>query len=43
MAQKMEAAGVELIELSGGTYESLAFTEKRDSTKRREGCVRCFN
>ncbi|KAH9819696.1 hypothetical protein DFH28DRAFT_33952 [Melampsora americana] len=37
MAKHMEAAGVELIELSGGTYENLPFEEKKDSTKRREG------
>ncbi|EGG10388.1 uncharacterized protein MELLADRAFT_33909 [Melampsora larici-populina 98AG31] len=37
MAKQMEAAGVELIELSGGTYENLPFEEKKDSTKRREG------
>jgi len=32
----LESLGVDVIELSGGTYESLAFTHKRDSTKRRE-------
>ena len=35
--QKLEAAGIHLIELSGGTYESMAFAHKKDSTKRREG------
>jgi len=33
---KLESAGMHLIELSGGTYESMAFTHKKDSTKRRE-------
>ncbi|RJE22486.1 NADH oxidase [Aspergillus sclerotialis] len=28
--------GLDFIELSGGTYESLAFEHKRDSTKRRD-------
>ncbi|KAH9819697.1 hypothetical protein DFH28DRAFT_1105412 [Melampsora americana] len=37
MAKRMEAAGVELIELSGGTYEYVPFEEKKDSTRRREG------
>lgn len=37
MARKMEAAGVQLIELSGGTYEDLPFIEKKESTLRREG------
>jgi 2,4-dienoyl-CoA reductase-like NADH-dependent reductase (Old Yellow Enzyme family) len=32
----LEAAGLDLIELSGGTYESMAFEHKRDSTKKRE-------
>jgi hypothetical protein len=27
---------MDLIELSGGTYESLAFEHKRESTKKRE-------
>lgn len=35
--QKLEAAGMHLIELSGGTYESMAFSHKKESTKRREG------
>lgn len=34
--QKLEEAGVHLIELSGGTYESMAFSHKKDSTKKRE-------
>lgn len=36
MAVRLEAAGVDLIELSGGTYESLGFHHKKDSTKKRE-------
>lgn len=36
MAIRLEAAGVDLIELSGGTYESGAFHHKKDSTKKRE-------
>jgi 2,4-dienoyl-CoA reductase-like NADH-dependent reductase (Old Yellow Enzyme family) len=31
--QKLEEAGMHLIELSGGTYESMAFSHKKDSTK----------
>lgn len=34
--QKLEQAGMHLIELSGGTYESMAFDHKKESTKRRE-------
>lgn len=34
----LEALGVELVELSGGTYENWkVLTEKRESTKKREG------
>ncbi|KAJ9112636.1 hypothetical protein QFC19_000656 [Naganishia cerealis] len=36
LCQQLEAAGLDLIELSGGTYESLAFEHKRESTKQRE-------
>jgi hypothetical protein len=36
MAIRLEAAGVDLIELSGGTYESTAFRHATDSTKARE-------
>lgn len=36
MAVRLESAGVDLIELSGGTYESMAFSHKKDSTKKRE-------
>lgn len=34
LCKKLEASGLDFVELSGGTYESLAF--KRDSTKKRE-------
>ncbi|KAK9894772.1 FMN-linked oxidoreductase [Cystobasidium minutum MCA 4210] len=34
--EKLEQAGIHLIELSGGTYESMAFSHKKESTKRRE-------
>ncbi|EPQ57037.1 FMN-linked oxidoreductase [Gloeophyllum trabeum ATCC 11539] len=37
MVEKLEEARVDLIELSGGTYESLAFEHKKESTRRREG------
>lgn len=33
---RLEKAGVDFIELSGGTYEELAFTHKKESTKARE-------
>jgi 2,4-dienoyl-CoA reductase-like NADH-dependent reductase (Old Yellow Enzyme family) len=36
MATRLEGAGVDLIELSGGTYESMAFMHKKESTKKRE-------
>ncbi|KZT29212.1 FMN-linked oxidoreductase [Neolentinus lepideus HHB14362 ss-1] len=36
MVERLEAARVDLIELSGGTYETNAFQHK-ESTKRREG------
>lgn len=40
VCSRLEAKGVDFIELSGGTYEELAFGpsrhEKRDSTKQRE-------
>lgn len=32
----LEAASFDFVELSGGTYESLAFAHKRESTKKRE-------
>jgi len=31
--QKLESAGIHLIELSGGTYESMAFSHMKESTK----------
>lgn len=41
LCANLEAHGVDFIELSGGTYEELAFsptkTQKRESTKKREG------
>lgn len=36
MSKKLEAAGVDLIELSGGTYESGGFEHKKESTVARE-------
>jgi len=33
----LEATHFDFVELSGGTYESLAFEHKRESTKQREG------
>ncbi|GAA6005645.1 hypothetical protein JCM10207_005281 [Rhodosporidiobolus poonsookiae] len=36
VCQKLAEMGVELIELSGGTYESGAFEHKKESTKKRE-------
>ena len=36
LCQKLEAARFDFVELSGGTYENLAFAHKRDSTKKRE-------
>ena len=35
LCKKLEAAGLDFVELSGGTYEALGF-QKRDSTKARE-------
>ncbi|GAA5921372.1 hypothetical protein JCM1841_002462 [Sporobolomyces salmonicolor] len=37
LCQRLDEAGVDLIELSGGTYESGAFEHKKESTKKREG------
>jgi hypothetical protein len=37
MAVRLEAMGVELLELSGGTYELMPFEEKKASTLKREG------
>ena len=36
MCQALERARFDFVELSGGTYESLAFEHKRESTKKRE-------
>lgn len=36
LCQTLEAVRFDYVELSGGTYESLAFTHKRDSTRKRE-------
>ena len=36
LCAKLEENGLDFVELSGGTYESLAFEHKRESTKKRE-------
>lgn len=36
ICQSLEAHRFDFVELSGGTYESLAFEHKRESTKKRE-------
>ncbi|KAG9236415.1 putative NADH oxidase [Amylocarpus encephaloides] len=36
LCQALEKASFDYVELSGGTYESLAFGHKRESTKKRE-------
>lgn len=36
LCQQLEKARFDYVELSGGTYESLAFEQKRESTKKRE-------
>ncbi|KAI4245590.1 MAG: hypothetical protein L6R40_002391 [Gallowayella cf. fulva] len=36
LCASLEANKFDFVELSGGTYESLAFAHKRDSTKKRE-------
>lgn len=36
LCRSLEANEFDFVELSGGTYEELAFTHKRDSTKKRE-------
>ena len=36
LCASLEANHFDFVELSGGTYESLAFVHKRDSTKKRE-------
>jgi hypothetical protein len=42
MVRRLEAAGVDLIELSGGTYEQSGFEHKSESTTRREGYFTVF-
>jgi 2,4-dienoyl-CoA reductase-like NADH-dependent reductase (Old Yellow Enzyme family) len=37
VAQWLDAKGLDLIELSGGTYEQTGFEHKKESTKAREG------
>ncbi|GAA5989438.1 hypothetical protein JCM11641_007905 [Rhodosporidiobolus odoratus] len=37
VCQWLDERGLQLIELSGGTYESMAFEHKKESTKKREG------
>ncbi|KAK7415726.1 hypothetical protein QQX98_005639 [Neonectria punicea] len=36
LCQKLEEHGFDFVELSGGTYQSLAFVHKKESTKKRE-------
>lgn len=36
LCEALEKASFDYVELSGGTYESLAFAHKRESTKKRE-------
>ncbi|KAK1522939.1 NADH:flavin oxidoreductase/NADH oxidase [Colletotrichum paranaense] len=36
LCSALEAASFDFVELSGGTYQSLAFEHKRESTKKRE-------
>ncbi|KUI61518.1 Putative 12-oxophytodienoate reductase 4 [Cytospora mali] len=36
LCEELEKHGFDYVELSGGTYEKLAFEHKRDSTKKRE-------
>jgi 2,4-dienoyl-CoA reductase-like NADH-dependent reductase (Old Yellow Enzyme family) len=36
LCQVLEASKFDFVELSGGTYQSLAFSHKRESTKKRE-------
>lgn len=36
VCKHLESLGVDVLELSGGTYEELAFSHKRESTKARE-------
>lgn len=39
LCQLLEQYEFDFVELSGGTYESLAFSHKRESTKKREAFV----
>lgn len=39
LCQLLEQHEFDFVELSGGTYESLAFAHKRESTKKREAFV----
>ncbi|RYO93877.1 hypothetical protein DL762_000832 [Monosporascus cannonballus] len=36
LCAELEAHGFDFVELSGGTYQSLAFTHRRESTRKRE-------
>lgn len=36
LCEELEKHGFDHVELSGGTYENLAFSHKRESTKKRE-------
>ncbi|KAL9111800.1 MAG: hypothetical protein Q9227_003859 [Pyrenula ochraceoflavens] len=36
LCQSLEAEGFDFVELSGGTYQELAFSHRRESTKKRE-------
>lgn len=36
VCERLDAAGIDLIELSGGTYEQTGFEHKKESTKARE-------
>lgn len=36
LCEELEKHGFDYVELSGGTYENLAFSHKRESTKKRE-------
>lgn len=36
LCEELEKHGFDFVELSGGTYENLAFSHKRESSKKRE-------
>ncbi|KAI5806284.1 NADH oxidase [Geopyxis carbonaria] len=36
LCKNLEAAGIDFVDLSGGTYQELAFEHKKESTKKRE-------